>query len=380
MTIRGAGSGSGSGSGAGDAHEELRSLLGAWALDACPPEETARLEAHLASCRTCAAEARRLRDAAGWLSADDPLDPAPGLRNRVLDGCLGLRDPAVRVPDWAGPYAAETARLDALLKDLDPAEWQERAEARWQGGSLVLRPAQLLCHLAAVDGCAARTLGLPDPLDADGEGPGAPTRGADGPIGGDLLMERTERLIHGWRDRSPEGVRALWREQTRALVAAASRAEAADRSGGVDRAGPPLVDYGRFQLPLPDAFLDRAFECWVHGEDIAHAVDYPYPPPSSGHLHRLVDLAARLLPAVLPAWLGPIRLVLEGAGAGAWTVGAEKEHDPDEPVVASIVLDSLEFCYLAAGRRNPDRVPCGVRGDRDATHALLTAVPRLSRP
>ncbi|CAM5622875.1 hypothetical protein SVIOM74S_04797 [Streptomyces violarus] len=36
------------------------------------------------------------------------------------------------------------------------------------------------------------------------------------------------------------------------------------------------VSYGDFELPLRDAMLDRAFECWVHAEDIAEAVDYPY--------------------------------------------------------------------------------------------------------
>ncbi|WP_051940055.1 zf-HC2 domain-containing protein [Phaeacidiphilus oryzae] len=374
------GPGSGARPSAGDEHEELRSLLGAWALDACPPAETARLEAHLAYCQTCAEEARRLRDAAGWLSADDPLDPAPALRNRVLDGCLGLRDPAVRVPGWAAPFAAETAKLDALLKDLESAEWQERAEAPWQGGSLILRPAELLCHLAAVDGCAAKVLGLPDPVEEaeGGPGPGTVMRGPDGPIGGDPLMERTRRLIQHWRERSPEGVRALWREQTRALVEAAGRA--GDPPEGPE-APPareaPEVDYGRFRLPLADAFLDRAFECWIHGEDIARAVDYPYPPPSSAHLQRLVDLGARLLPSVLPAWLGPIRLVLEGAGGGIWTIG---EEEPGEEPVADVVLDALEFCYLAAGRRHADRLPCGIRGDEEAAQALLAAVPRLSRP
>ena len=46
----------------GDAAAEAGGLLGAWALDACPPEEAARLENHLTGCRPCTAEAARLRD------------------------------------------------------------------------------------------------------------------------------------------------------------------------------------------------------------------------------------------------------------------------------------------------------------------------------
>ena len=44
-------------------HRRLKSLLGAWALAACAPEETAAVEAHLTDCATCADEALRLRDA-----------------------------------------------------------------------------------------------------------------------------------------------------------------------------------------------------------------------------------------------------------------------------------------------------------------------------
>ena len=40
------------------------------------------------------------------------------------------------------------------------------------------------------------------------------------------------------------------------------------------------MSYGDFALPLQDAMLDRAFECWVHAADIADAVDYPYEAPS----------------------------------------------------------------------------------------------------
>ncbi|NEC72656.1 MDMPI N domain containing protein, partial [Streptomyces rochei] len=59
------------------------------------------------------------------------------------------------------------------------------------------------------------------------------------------------------------------------------------------------VSYGDFELPLHDAMLDRAFECWVHAEDIAEAVDYPYEPPAARHLNRMIDLAARMLPGAL---------------------------------------------------------------------------------
>ncbi|MBO0870188.1 MAG: zf-HC2 domain-containing protein, partial [Micromonosporaceae bacterium] len=63
-----------------DVHTEMLELLGAWALDACEAEESAAVEAHLAGCEMCAAEARRLRSAAGWLAADQPAAPPAQLR------------------------------------------------------------------------------------------------------------------------------------------------------------------------------------------------------------------------------------------------------------------------------------------------------------
>ncbi|MGW4006681.1 zf-HC2 domain-containing protein, partial [Streptomyces nigra] len=48
-------------------HRVLKSLLGAWALAACSPEETAAVEEHLGDCGGCADEALRLREAVGLL-------------------------------------------------------------------------------------------------------------------------------------------------------------------------------------------------------------------------------------------------------------------------------------------------------------------------
>jgi uncharacterized protein (TIGR03083 family) len=341
-------------------HEELRSLLGAWALDACTAVEAARLEAHLVSCPACREEARQLRDAAGWLSADEPLDPEPSLRRQVLDGCLDRREPTFRVPAYAEPLVAETARLDALLRDLGELDWMETATLRWHGGTQERRPADVLCHLAAVDGVLARTLGLPDPTD-----------GAD-------LSERDARLCAAQAECAPTAVRAFWRAQTRAIVETAALA------------GPDLaerfVDYGAFQLPLADSFLDRAFECWIHAEDIAEAVGYPYNPPRGAHIRSLIGLAARILPHVFPGEPGKdrvVQLIVEGRGEGEWLIPLDTPGAPPpagtEPA-ATVAIDGVEFCHLCAGRRDPHRIPAGITGDKDLARALLATAPLLSRP
>ncbi|MFE0201277.1 sigma factor, partial [[Kitasatospora] papulosa] len=239
------------------AHGVLKSLLGAWALAACSAEETAAVEEHLTGCAPCAEEALRLRDAVGLLHTDRDLDLDPLLRSRVLENCLGRRPARTPVPAWAGAYDAETARLDALLRDIGDSEWHAPVRLKWfDGEAKVSRRttvAGVIGHLMSVDGLVASALGLGDPA-----GPDAPTSPA----------ERTERLWSSGGRPVTRSVRVPWREQSHALVRTVSFAGL-----GVEQLS---VSYGDFALPLQDAMLDRAFECWVHADDIAAAVDYPY--------------------------------------------------------------------------------------------------------
>ncbi|MFI1165849.1 zf-HC2 domain-containing protein [Streptomyces sp. NPDC020801] len=365
-------------------HDVLKSLLGAWALAACSPAETAAVEEHLGTCGTCADEARRLREAVGLLHPPESLDLDPGLRTRVLQGCLERRAPQIPVPEWAAPYDAETARLDALLQDIGDSEWHAPVRLRWfeDDGAASRRTtvAGVIAHLMSVDGLVAVALGLDDPL-------GDP--GAEEPT----PAARTEAYWSASHFPPTRSVRAPWREQTHALVRTVSFTSGAR--------GGPNVHYGDFELPLCDAMLDRAFECWVHAEDIAGAVDYPYEPPAPGHLHRMIDLAARMLPGVLAArrqagLAAParsrhlvaagepgrsLRLEIEGLGGGEWLIpldapGAVGSTDHE---VAHVALDGVEFCRLAAGHVAPQEAAAGQLGDREAIRDVLYAAASLSR-
>ncbi|MFJ1974395.1 zf-HC2 domain-containing protein [Streptomyces sp. NPDC087903] len=365
-------------------HHVLKSLLGAWALAACAPEETAAVEEHLGGCGPCADEALRLREAVGLLHPPESLDLDPALRTRVLQGCLDRRPPRIPVPDWAGPYDAETARLDALLQDIGDAEWHAPVRLRWFEADIATSRrttvAGVIAHLLTVDGLVAVTLGLDDPL---GEVPAdAPTPAA-----------RTEAYWRASHFPPTRSVRAPWREQSHDIVRTVSFT-----GGG---AGKLPVAYGDFELPLHDAMLDRAFECWVHAEDIAEAVDYPYEPPSARHLHRMIDLAARMLPLVLAArrrgglsapgqgrHLVPagepgrsLRLEIEGSGGGEWLIPLDSPAalGSADREVAHVALDGVEFCRLAAGHVSPAEAAAGQLGDREAIRDVLFAAASLSR-
>ncbi|WP_306186606.1 zf-HC2 domain-containing protein [Streptomyces sp. MK5] len=400
-------------------HHVLKSLLGAWALAACSGEETAAVEEHLGGCGDCAEEALRLRDAVGLLHRPDSLDLDPGLRTRVLASCLEHRPPRFPVPDWAAPYDAETARLDALLQDIGDSEWDAPVRLRWFDGeetaSRRTTVAGVIAHLTSVDGLVAVALGLDDPLRDAADGPG----GGAGPT----PEARTEAY---WRSAHlpPAGsVRVPWREQTHTLVRTVSVAGGAGGASGTDTGGtgtrgtdadeagtggaegipeaPPAVSYGDFELPLRDALLDRAFECWVHAEDIAEAVDYPYEPPAPRHLRGMIDLAARMLPGMLAArrragLASPartrhlvaagrpgrsLRLEIEGLAGGEWLIPLDSPGAVGSAghEVAHVALDGVEFCRLAAGHIAPREAAVGQVGDREAIRDVLYAAASLSR-
>jgi hypothetical protein len=365
-------------------HPVLKALLGAWALAACSAEEATAVEEHLGDCGSCADEARRLREAVGLLQRPESLDLDPGLRTRVLDTCLERRPPRIPVPDWAAAYDAETARLDALLQDFGDAEWHAPVRLRWfradAATSRRTTVAGVIAHLLSVDGLVAVALGLDDPL-------------GDVPSRKPTPAARTEALWRASHFPPTRFVRAPWREQSHSLVRTVSFT-----GGG---AGKMPVPYGDFELPLHDAMLDRAFECWVHAEDIADAVDYPYDPPSPRHLHRMIDLAARMLPTALAhrrrAGLASpahhrhlvaagepgrsLRLEIEGSGGGEWLIPLDSPaaKGSAEHEVAHVALDGVEFCRLAAGHVPPQEAAAGQVGDRDAIRDVLFAAASLSR-
>ncbi|MFB8176169.1 zf-HC2 domain-containing protein [Streptomyces sp. NPDC055966] len=382
-------------------HDVLKSLLGAWALAACSAAETAAVEDHLGSCGSCADEARRLREAVGLLHQPESLDLDPGLRTRVLETCLDRRPPRIPLPRWATPYDAETARLDALLQDFGDAEWHAPVRLRWfEGDAAASRRttvAGVIAHLLSVDGMIALALGLEDPLtdatDADGTG-------ATDPAGRTEAFWRTSRfpptLPHpsgGGTPISLRSVRGPWREQSHSLVRTV--AFTGSHAGGLP------VSYGDFSLPLHDAMLDRAFECWVHAEDIAEAVDYPYDPPAPRHLNKMIDLTARMLPAALAerrragrsapggtphlvAAGAPgrsLRLEIEGAAGGEWLIPLDSPAavGSAEFEVAHVALDGVEFCRLASGHIPPEEAAAGQDGDRQAIRDVLFATAGLSR-
>ena len=139
-----------------EAHAVISELLGAWALDACDDAEMASVEQHLLDCAECAAQARRLRAAASWLSVDR-VQPAPAhLRQATLARARAVRPP-VLLATLVEAYAGQVTVLGRLLDSISTDDWR-RAEPRH--GDV----AGVVAHLAGNDGMLADDLGLSVPL------------------------------------------------------------------------------------------------------------------------------------------------------------------------------------------------------------------------
>jgi hypothetical protein len=149
-------------------HEWYQELLGAYALGALLPAETAEMEAHLATCPTCPAELRQLRlgvHAYGLVA--DERDPSPQLRDRLWAAISTVpatdvvtppdrEDEAARMDDEGGPAADSSEAYPAAPPDVDVQE--EGAPDREMP---LARPFQRPTLLSLEDERETRTLAIP---------------------------------------------------------------------------------------------------------------------------------------------------------------------------------------------------------------------------
>jgi len=333
-------------------HEAVVRLLGAWALDACSPEEDDLVRVHLNRCPSCAREAHALREVAAELGGND-LRPPAGTTAAARATAQEIRRPAAAAPAYAAPYAAQVAALDLTLAGLTAEEWRRvAAYGEWTVHDL-------LAHLAATDSLVAAAVGL---------AVRPPVEPGTSPIA------RTTVALHRERRRPVEETRRSWRAQADALCGQLARR--------------PSLAAGEVRLertmPVPDALVARAFETWVHASDIAAVTGRPTVPPLPEHLHPMADLATRMLPYVLGRRVAApgdryVRLHLTGAGGGTWNVPLAPGVAWTGPA-AVLTLDTVEFCMLAGDRRHPGRVRAEIRGDEALGREVLAAAPGLAGP
>lgn len=334
-------------------HEDVRDLLAAWAFGALPAADRRTVPAHLADCESCAAEAERLRETVRIL--DGPPGAANGSQESgsALALALRTRPAAPRVAPHAAPYAAAVAGLQSLLRELDGhGPWSTPVVHDWDVHSTV-------AHLIAADEPLATRLGLDAHVP-----PSAPA--PEGTRWEDVWAARSADVIAYEQGRAPEETVAAWSARAGALLATPEARDSELASLATTLMG--------VRLPVADHFVVRAFETWIHTDDIGRALGLPVPPPPDPHLWQLVRLAVRILGMALGSAAPPVLFAVTGAGTDAqWVLGSE-----DEPVRAELVLDPVDFCLLVGGRYTPEDVPRGAVGDDAAVADVLTRAASLA--
>ncbi|MCC9706253.1 maleylpyruvate isomerase family mycothiol-dependent enzyme [Streptomyces sp. MNU76] len=358
-------------------HDGVRELLAAWAVGALPPGDLRGVTPHLAACPSCAAEAERLRDTVRLLdgSADGrpggavnghPDGAAPGRPGGAVaggpggggvdagaDGVLSLalrsrRPRAAEIAHHAAPYAAAVAGLQALVPEVE-GRWGVPVVHDWDAHATV-------AHLVAADEHLAVCLGVDTGLPVSHIPDGIPA--------GDAWARRTADVIAHEHRRTPAQTVATWAAQAAALLATS---EAADP----ELAARPVTVLG-LRLPVADHFVIRAFEAWIHTDDIGRALGLPVPPPPAEHLWSLVRLAVRILGLALHD-APPVLFEVTGPTCTSWILG-----DDTGPVHAELSLDPVDFCLLVGGRHTPEAVPRAITGDESAARDVLERAASLA--
>lgn len=326
--------------------------LAVFAADALETDELKAFEAHLdGSDANEADELSPWREVLGGLAATAAEEPPAGLRERLLDAALARRavgTPIGEVEEIPAneAYSRTIAALGELLGDLTPGDWDAPTIEGWTVKGLVT-------HLVAVEEYFGRQLGL-WPLDID------EALEAD-------HLGMTREFVAAWSDRPAAEVLARWQELTGAITA---------HLAGLDRAaGRQPFHFHFLDTSLSTVLITRVFEIWTHDEDIRRATGRTMPAPDAARLRRMSRIAVPSIPFGLamvgaPAPGRTARIVLTGQGGGTWDQAlgwGETAGVPD----ATVVLDVVDYCRLAARRLEPAEITVSVEGDEDLARQIL---------
>jgi uncharacterized protein (TIGR03083 family) len=318
---------------------EFQDLVGAYALDACDPDEAAAMDSYVAEHADAATEAERLRDVAAWLGAAGALHPPLGLRDRLLAAAAPPVEPLPPVD----ALRRETARFELLLDGLDDADLALPTE-----NGLSVR--DLITHVAIVDEAFVASADDPDVF-------------IDAPSVEHMTAAHLSETA-GWsftqiRERA-DGAR-------RSLIALGELPDET-RVGG---------------YALASALVIRAFETWTHCHDIALATGKPEVEVEAPVMRTMAELAVQTLPLALAArgYSYPghtARVVMSGPGGGDWMIACDATETAGTVPDVVLRVPVVEFCRRFADRLAVDDVPFEADGDADLGRALVDSAPAFA--
>jgi uncharacterized protein (TIGR03083 family) len=315
-------------------------LVGAYALDACDPEEAAAMDVYVADHEEAAAEAERLRVVAAWLGAAGALHPPTGLRDQLL---AAATEPVAPLPP-VDALRRESVRFEMLLDSIEDGDLATITE-----NGLSVR--DLVTHVAIIDEAFV-----------------AAATDASTFIGADLVAELTAAQLPETADWSFAQIRDRVRSARAALVALDAQYPANARVGGYS---------------LGSVLVIRAFETWTHCHDIALATGKPEVDVEAPVMRTMAELAVQTLPLALAArgYSYPgrtARVVMTGPGGGDWTISCDATEAAGAVPDVVLRVPIVEFCRRFADRLAVDDVPFEADGDTDLGRALVDAAPAFA--
>lgn len=323
----------------------VEALLGAYALDACDTDEAAAVEALLARRPDLAREAERLANAAAWIGAAEALEAPSTMRGSVLTRARARRAAA----ESDGPlraYMASTARLDETIATLEPGDLDTPTANGLSARDLVV-------HLAAQESLLAQAIDaspLPD-------------------VTIDDVPSRTDALVQRFTDRPLADAQAVWRQSVDAVQGWAGDPETRD----------VMLRWLDFDLPRDNVLVARAFENWIHRDDLRRASGGTTEAPPPAELSEMSDVSLRTMPMALlasgHARPGKVaRVVLTGGGGGDWLVAmGGGDVAPDAVPDVTVTADVVDWCLLVGERLAADALDVVVEGDRALADDLLVS-------
>ena len=321
--------------------EEFDDLVGAYALDACEPDEIEGMDNYIAAHREAAAEVERLREVAAGIGSAGAARPPVALLERLLGAASDRVAPLA--PDVA--LRKETDRFDSFLSSLDESDLDTPTE-----NGLTVR--ELVQHIEAID--RAFVEAAADPSVAY--------------IGPDDVEVITARDLPGRVAEPFAETVERFRSTRRELGGLYERLPAEQRVAG----------YGR-----DSTLVVRAFETWTHHDDARRALGRDVPVPEAAVMRTMAELAMKSLPLALAArgLARPghtARFVLEGAGGGEWTIACAPGESPAREVNVVVRASVVDWCLRFADRISPDDVVVSVDGDADLGRDLVGAANAFS--
>ena len=273
-----------------------------------------------------------------------------GLRGRVLAASLraraaGRTEPAAPEITPAEAFSRAADAFYGMLGTLPEEDWGRPALRGLDVQGLV-------GHLAGVEEDVHRCLA------------------GDPQVARASHVESTQAAADRQAGRSPAQTRAEWRR------AADRTLDLLDAAGDADA----TVAVHGMRLPLGMLLVIRAFELWIHENDIRQAAGLPASVPDPSTLSLMTQAAAQLLPhaAAREGLREPtsVHLVLTGPGGGTWDIPIG--DGPPAPAPVGIIADAVGFCRLVANRATPEGLGLHITGDPDRATVVLAAASTLA--